>query len=380
MSSFLHLWAEQTSLHGGGDAVTTTKAILMGEYGTDPDEKLALIMAAWLVRKKYLDLLAVIGNHVHALQRAQDAKFILNEMSLAHVPVGMGEQGFGASSEEYENNPLFLAPATQLHHGRPTLRWTLEHSDDDSVVLVLNSGFTDAVWLWMDAPDLFLKKVQRVVIMGGVEMDGNVPYLNQEGFMVPSLGKGGAANNCFDPGASLHLYDLLQRHNKPMVVTTRFLAYGCMMPFSLYGDLAKTHNVVGVRLDEHQRASIDGLWKKVNAKAGTKERGDLPLRCNRKWFVDRFCGGRDPGIKATGDIVPYIIEFALYDVMNLISAIPQLLHYFYDPYVVEVRGTQHMVNGLSEEYHCVRNPDMLRQFTTDGMVQALQYGRTPMYL
>src|SRR5688572_16893462 len=138
---------------------------MVGEYGTDPDENLSAMLACHLARRGYLELLAVIGNHAHALQRAQSVKFVLNSLGLAHVPVGMGEHGFGASSKEYEDDPRFLAAATQLQLGRETLRWTLKHSPDNSVVLVLNSGFTDGVWLWLDSPKLFLNKVRQVVIM-----------------------------------------------------------------------------------------------------------------------------------------------------------------------------------------------------------------------
>jgi len=354
-----------------------TKIIMMGEYGTDPDEALSVILACWLVQMGYIELLAFIGNHVHALRRAQAAKYVLNRNGLPHVPVGMGERGFGSTSKEVEDNPLFLAPATQIQHGRPLLKWTLEHSEDNSVVLVLNSGMTDAVWLLMDDPDLFLRKVRKVVVMGGLEMEGDEPKLTNEGFIIPSLGPNGAANNCFDPGATLHLYDFLQRHGVETLTTTRFMAYGAMIPFDIYRQLAATQNTVGIRLDEHQRAAIDGLWKRANAPVGSEERGSLPARCDRAWFVGRFCGGVDPGIPATGDIVPFIAEVALYDPMNLVAACDELAAEHYDIDYVEVNGIRHGLIGRSERQHGVRNPDAMRHLLIGGMVEALRHGSMP---
>jgi hypothetical protein len=356
--------------------------VMMGEYGTDPDEVLSLILASWLARKGYINLLAVIGNHEHALMRAQNAKFVLNELALPYVPVGMGERGFGATSKDTETEPLFLAPTYQIQRGRDLLRWTLEHAEDHSVVLVLNSGFTDAVWLWLDAPDLFRKKVQRVVIMGGVETrEDGLPRTNSERMLVPSLGASGAANNCFDPGATLHLYDLLQRHGIPMVITTRYAAYGCMMPFRVYEELAHTNHVIGQRLNELQCAAIDGLWKRANAPEGSEERGSLPADRDRAWFVSRFCGGENPPIDGQGDIVPYMSAVALYDPMNLIAAVPELLERFYDPYtLVTGRGpivATHQVVGLTEAQHGVADEAVLRKFMLNGMVRALEYGMAP---
>jgi hypothetical protein len=261
------------------------------------------------------------------------------------------------------------------------LRWTLEHAEDHSVVLVLNSGFTDAVWLWMDAPDLFKQKVKRVVVMGGIEVgEDGLPRTSREGFLLPSLGEGGAANNCFDPGAALHLYDLLQRHDIPVVITTRYAAYGCMMPFGIYDELAGTGHIIGQRLDMHQRVAIKGLWKRANADPGSEDRGSLQPDRDRAWFVNRFCGV-DPPISGQGNIIPYMAAVALYDPMNLIAAVPELLHRFYRPFVVAGRGSDakgRAVIGLTEQNHGVYDEHGLRQFMLEGMAGALRLGMTPM--
>lgn len=351
-----------------------TKIVMIGEIGTDADEAIAAILACYAVRERYIELLAFVGNHVKSLLRAQNAKQIFTALGLGDVPVGMGERGFGSTSQECEEDPRYLAVPTKIGHGRALLRWTLEQSDDNSVVLALNSGFTDAVWLWMEDPGLFLRKVRRVVLMSGVEMDGDHPKLSSEGFLLPSIGKGGAANNNFDPGSTLHLFDAMQRHGIPTAITTRFAAYGCKMPFSIFKAMAASGNPIGVRIDEQQEVRLLELWQKANAPVDSFERGDLPARCDRTWFVNTFCGGHDPG---DDNVLLYMAEVAWYDPMNLIASSDELRARFYRPYEVDVRGIVHEVIGLTEENHGVIDSQGQRLFMSHGITEALRLGQKP---
>jgi hypothetical protein len=239
------------------------------------------------------------------------------------------------------------------------------------------------VWLWMDAPNLFKAKIRKVVIMGGIEMDGELPRLSSEGFLVPSLGQSGAANNCFDPGATLHLYDLLQRHGIPTVITTRFAAYQCLMPFTTYEALARTGHVIGDRINKIQHDRINELWRKANAVPGTPERGNLPARFTPQTFIDRFCGGIQPPLepgqvlKDIEDITPYVQEVALYDPINLVAAIDALFDEYFDPHYITVREVRHAVIGLDDQHTGIRDQYGLRRLIIEGMRRALLMGATP---
>jgi hypothetical protein len=347
---------------------------MVGEIGTDVDEAAAVALAGYAVRTEVMELRAFIGNHIQAKLRARNAKQILTGLGLGDVPVGAGEQGFGSSSQECEEDPRFLCHPTKIGYGRSLLRWSLENAEDGSVVLVLNSGFTDAVWLWMDDSKLFLNKVKRVVIMGGIEMDGSLPKLSNEGFFQPAIGPGGAANNNFDGGSTLHMYHLLQQHGIPTTVTTRFAAYGCKLPYRIFDKMSQIDNPIGQRLAEVQNDRFRELWSKAIAPAGHPARGDLPGRCDRSWFVNTFCGGNDPG---KDDVVRYIVEIAWYDPMNLVAGVDTLREQFYDPYAIEVKGVEHQIIGLTAENHGVRNPEVLRRYMQDGVLQALSLGQTP---
>jgi inosine-uridine nucleoside N-ribohydrolase len=358
---------------------------MMGEYGTDPDEILSLIIAAALTNQGLLDLLAVVGNHAPALQRARQAKSTLSSVGLSDIPVGMGEAGFSASNTNHETDPRSLAPPTQIQRGRDMLRWTLEQSDDHSVALVLNSGFTDAIWLLLDHTDLFLQKVKSVVVMSGIVTEGGRPKLDEYGFMVPSLGKGGAANNCFDPGATRHLFDAMQRHGVPMTVTTRHAAYQVKLPFRLFTELAATGHPVGIKLNDSQTASINGLWQKVNAPAGSNLRDTLPTDRDATWFGSTFCNGVVPPISANDDVAPFIKWITLYDPLNTIAAIPSLVDRYFRPYILEAvsrRGqsgrptVNHQIIGLTPQDHGIRDAHGLRALMNTHLVHSLRDSMT----
>ena len=116
------------------------------------------------------------------------------------------------------------------------------------------------------------------------------------------------------------------------------------------------------------------LWMKANAPAGSFERGDLPERCNRQWFIKTFCGGSDPG---GGNVLDHIAEVAWYDPINLIASVEGLCSQFFVPTTVEVKGASHQVIGLSETNTGVRSPKELRQFMRHGVAEALRLGQTP---
>jgi hypothetical protein len=351
-----------------------THAIPFGEYGTDPDEMMSLIVAARLMQQGQLYMPAVIGNHFPPAFRARQAKQTLIELGYGMVEVGMGEAGFGASNQELESDATYLAPGVRIQNGRQLLRWTLEQTEEP-ITLVLNSGFTDAAWLWMDRPDLMLEKVASVIIMGGIVIRDGLPVLDEYGHLTPSLGKGGAANNVFDPGATRHLFYALQEHNVPMVITTREAGYAAKLPFELFARMAATGHTIGVRLNHKQVRSINALWQKANAAAGSEIRGKLPVDRNRSWFVDTFCGREDPGISPDDDISPFVREVTLYDPINLIAAIPALRDRFFRPHLVQVAQATHAIIGLTRENHGVMNPDDLRFFLLDALLEALKTGR-----
>ena len=136
------------------------------------------------------------------------------------------ESGFKQGSA-YEFDVDYLADESTVESvsGVQLVANSLESCSDQSVALVLLSGLTDAWLVLHDHRDLFKQKVSRVVIMGGVEVEGEkgqeIVKRDERGFMIPDK----AQNNTFDFDAAQKLYRTLQEEGVPMTVVTRWAAY-----------------------------------------------------------------------------------------------------------------------------------------------------------
>lgn len=88
--------------------------------------------------------------------------------------------------------------------------------------------------------------------------------------------------------------------NITLTVVSRYAAYAAKMPRSVYDDLALTGSSIGWRLRNSQRASIDQLWQRACSLDPAVRKG-LPQRCDRKWFINTFCGGDDDPSRCCSD-------------------------------------------------------------------------------
>ena len=330
----------------------------------------------------------VVANLSPSIMRARAAKGTLVQLGLPEVPVSAGFGLCHVTELEYESPARrcgsperaqipYMSAASDVETDSVGLmtRLLTECVEDQSMVLVLNSGLRDALELVRRDADLFCKKVRHVAIMGGVVTDVEEAHGFSEhcatrvrvlgGYMMPN----NAANHLFDTDFYLlggggdgnrtgkdawELYALLQKLRVPMIITTRELAYATQMPFSFYDELERTDHVVGKCLAARQRPSIRNLWRQACASPENKElRGSLPIDRNRAWFVRVFCGGVDPAgengeeeeEEEEPDIWDHVTLFNLYDPANLCAAVPALEKLFFSPTVV---AGIHKVIGVSD--------------------------------
>lgn len=222
------------------------------------------------------------------------------------------------------------------------------------LVLVITSSTKDAAIFIRDNPTLFASKTREVVIMGGCKPVSSDAIL-VEAMAAKSVDsrvieKGSANvwsqlakiecqpdsahNNTFDTNASNFFYSQCQKMNVTLTVVSRFAAYACKMPRSVYDDLALTGSSIGWRLRNSQRASIDQLWKRACSDDPAVRKG-LPPRCNRKWFIDTFCGGDDDESRCCDDTAwDLVTGFMQYDTIALLAAIPGVRERYFDPFVL----------------------------------------------
>lgn len=315
---------------------------MVGDFGKDLDDENALLYAVGAQRAGEINLLGVVANLEPAESRARIAQGILEHLGV-DVPVGIGTScGVEATTHPYEMDVPYLSPSDNLPGGFDVIGEALEGAPDKSVVLVLNSGLTDAKEFMFEETDLFKRKVAKVAIMGGVHNDGYDVLQDGMGHMIPD----DAANNRFDPVAANLVYSFLHIENIPSSTLTGEAAYACQFDMRFYERLARTDGTIGQAIYDRQRPALEHLWRAVNAPVGSEERGTVPERCTPEWFITTYMGGERPSDeKDIWDIALKKGGFQLYDPLNVASVIRPS---YFNPVTVELHGTEHQVIGLAD--------------------------------
>ena len=355
------------------ESLEPIKLIIIGDFGKDLDDEQTLILAAGLQRAGLVNILAVIANLEPARARAQLARGTFNMLHISEVTVGAGTDCFCSGRVlPHELSSPYMA-TRGIIDGTRLLVNTLRaaHTTHSKVTIVCNSGLTDAAKLLMNEPELVAKTVTKFVIMGDVQTDGDniLPVRTPNGVtgMMPSE----AANNAFDWGAALFLYQKLQDMGIPMIITTRHAAYAAKCPFSAFERFAATDNPIGTSLFQRQSQSIEALWQRVHLPSGSEARGDLPSRCDRAWFIETFCAGNDPG---EGPIWPRLTGYQQYDPLTVLAAVPTLSDWYFSPTEITVHGVTHSIIGVSKENYGVSRSEhsSIADFMVDMEVAALR--------
>jgi hypothetical protein len=357
----------------------TRRLLVVGDFGKDLDDEdtvlfltgeqrhrrctqLAFFNSEGSRQHDLFELSAVIANLAPPVKRAQLAKGTLKLLGKPEVPVGIGT--------DCQNSPLghdhefakvtYMADESELEDGRELLVRTLENAEDKSITLVLISGMTDIAVILRERGDLVQAKCESVAIMGGVEVEKgtNNVVIDKDGYMVPDS----AANNKFDMDSAIYTYRRLQELGIKLVILTRAAAYACKVPRSFYDELAGTGHPVGIKLRDSQQGSIESLWQRACLPAGDEGRAKLPDRCNKDWFCDTFCGGQGKDRTGADSIWDLIQSFNLYDPMTLVAAVPELRERFYEPAVVKVGETEHLIIGVSDALPGVKDPAALADY------------------
>lgn len=344
-------------------------AIMDPGQGQDDEDRLVALNR--FIRLELLNVMGVVANLAPNQNPAQRPQHHLDLLGQATIPAGIGTSLLQTEEDglDYRFALSYLLETNQLEDGERLIYNTLSLARPKSIILLLLSGLTDAANVLRDHHYLFSKAVRRVVIMGGVEFDGNKPVLDMEGRLKPDLT---AQNNLFDEKSARFLYKQLQDMQIPMSVITRHAATACKVPRAIYDQLAETGHPAGVRLRDAQKDAIQELWFRSNLPPGDARRFGLPDRCNRQWFLDTFTGGKGRRLKATTSIWRHVKTFNLYDPCTLVAAIPNLREQFFAPHVVETFGVEHLIIGVSEEHHNVVNPSQLSRFMQRMLIEQLK--------
>eukprot|EP00930_Biecheleria_cincta_P088708 TRINITY_DN7795_c0_g2_i3.p1 TRINITY_DN7795_c0_g2~~TRINITY_DN7795_c0_g2_i3.p1 ORF type:complete len:877 (+),score=158.51 TRINITY_DN7795_c0_g2_i3:44-2674(+) len=326
--------------------------LMISDDGKDPDDELAKVLLSTLTHRGLAECYGFIANLSPAKDRARLAKGTLNELGLHGVPVGVGHDMIASNGAKYEFDAPYMADASACEeNGVALFAKILKGLDDEThVTVVCMSGLTDAWILLRDHRELFRKKVGRVVIMGGVEVEHGEVKLDANGYMLPDK----ANNNTFDFDAAQNLYLHLQKEGIPLTVVTRWAAYAAKVSFGLYDKMAATGHPVGKRLQKCQRHALEHLWRRVNMEADDPHREGLPGRCDKAWFSKVFLGGKGQDRNGEASIWDLASTFQAYDPVALLAALHSVRARFLRPLVVNICSsygidTEHEILGADEE-------------------------------
>lgn len=329
--------------------------------GLDLDDEMTFLMARYLVDSGFLELKLVVANLHPSFARARFLRGTLDVLGLHDVPVGHGtDGGTVVHKDTFSQYPYVPGESTErafsILPARFLLRKTFESARNKSLVVLCNSSLKDIALFLRDNEALFVKKVRGVTIMGGVDLtaEGSATLLPDK-----------AHNNLFSKSAADFLYRRCQELHIPLTVVTRNAAYAAMVERSIYDELAATGSLIGWRLRNAQRDSIEGLWRRACA-TGADRKG-LPSRCDRAWFVNTFLGQEATHRGAEDPIWDLVKGFSLYDVIALLAAVEPLGNKLFAPRTV--RGVR--VIGASGEEHGLRDAGLLRTFMRRGLLTGL---------
>jgi len=346
---------------------------IITDPGRDQDDEDTLVLLNRAVRYGILEILGVVANLAPSIERARLARGTLKMLGQDQIPVGFGSgagvQMLDDNSLPYEFQVGYLSPHDQIRTGEELILETLHRAPSKGVILTLISTLADAAEVLESEQQLFCEKVRRVVIMGGVRSENELPLLDPEGFLLPDPT---AQNHAFDQPAADFLYKRLQQLAVPLTVLSRHAAAAAKVDRSMYDRMAQTGHPVGIRLRDAQKKAIEHLWLRANLSAGDERRKGLPDRCDRAWFCKAFCGGEGLERTASDSVWNLVKTFMLYDPCTLLAAMPGLREYFYSPYVHELFGAEHLVIGLSQDRHGVARPQELAEYLAHALVESLE--------
>ena len=315
--------------------------------GLDPDDLVNAWLLANLQKQGALRVSGMTANFSPSMQRARLLKGVLNGLGV-DVPVACGTDCNSTHKVRDYEFDFALANEQEIVLIN-LLSETLFYASDKSVTLQLISGLTDIAIAIESFPDLLMRKVKEVYIMGGATWEndymtgrGGETFENWKLIADPT-----ASNNRFDQTLNPQMvYDFFVNNQIPLRVLTRYAAYAAGVTPEFY-DEVQSVNTLGKHLHTIQEASLKSLWQFAN--------GNPPEhRQNRQWFSKTFCGMDDVPISADESPWQFLKKLSLYDPLTSVWMVrPEL----FNPSSHMINGVEHQIVGLSADETGVIDPD-----------------------
>lgn len=337
--------------------------------GRDPDDEVtALLMKGLSELGAKLYLLGMVANMAPSVQRAALLNGEFERLQMPLIPVAIGSDAKQEANPKYYEFDCEYINFKGTNNGKEQFYHSFMAAKDNSISLLLLSALTDIAEFITENPNLAVKKLKNVAIMGGVTTSDGKVLLDQEGHLIPDPS---ASNHAFDIESAKLVYEFLQKNQIPMTIVSRYAALAAPVPREVYDLLAETNHPVGIRLKNMQKESIEGLWQRTHLPISDPKR-ELPQRCTTEWFCNQYLDGIGKDLPANADIWPLVKHFMLYDPITLIAVIPELCAKFFEPTNFIVNNTVHKIIGIDQFNSGVKDPRSLVTFLSEALLEGLR--------
>lgn len=271
------------------------------------------------------------------VEQASKIEGLLKALGLAHVPVLVSKCYAGGRAD-----PDSKSAADHL-------KALYERVPPAGVSLVVTAALGDVNDFAERHSKIFRERTQAVVLVSGALLKEGCKTLEPDPI---------SQNNRLDLLAARRFFKTTQDNLVPLVILSRHFSRATGLPRTVFDALGSHGGTVGAMLYDVQKSSITRLWKAACAEPLDDERRGLPLRCNRRWFLESFCRGQVP--ESDDNVWPSVKEFCVYGALAILATVPTMFSHIAEGTLVTVRGVSHTVVGISADNHGVRDLDNLR--------------------
>lgn len=331
------------------------------------DELMACVVLRTLYALGVLDCIGIVfspegstDEHTaeNTAEQAQELIHTLKLLGLSHVGVHVAETTTKASGKR---------------SAADVLGWLYDEAVSPAgVSLIVTGSLTTAAEFAETHPTTFQQKTQSVIIMGGAfpgpERTADGEPTGQT-VLVPDEA---AQNNRTDMPAANRFYKAAQELLVPLVILSRYCSAALCLPRVVIDHLAECGGTMGTILQEKQKTGLEQLWAdsnsskvastdKANPKVLTRQTSRLGRRCSGNWFADTMCGGIEPNLQEEDGVWKAVLHFRVYNLLQVLCALPPFLNKYINPTVVTVRSVRHILIGVTAEDHGVKDENGLRE-------------------
>ncbi len=345
----------------------TLDILCLNDFGEDVDDPVSIVFAKGLQDQSFLRLRGVICGTDPTDYRTEIGRGMLDRLNLRDLPLVAGR---GRADEFWFRRTPWCSASRPLAKAEQLLAALFEQATDKSLTIVLMAPLGDLAAFIASERDLFVQKTAHVILMGGIEMQGDLPVRDEKQRLLPDTAK----NLYFNKPAGDYVFRELQTLGVPLTVVTRFAAYAASMPLQQFRQLGSLGHEVGNWLVDGIDGHFDEFWVNCNLPLDHIVRLErkMPERQTADWFRKFILKGKGADRTVSDKIHDLVDAVPIYDALAIAAAVPELRDKYFDITPFEsVNGTVDLI-GLGQQCSGVKNGPGLCDYILETMTAALR--------